>query len=346
LILHLDGETVTRADAEIGYSHRGLEKLAESLTYEQYVTVTDHLNCHSALNNNVGYAIAVEELLGITPPRRAEVARVILCEISRISDHILSVGLQARSLGARGLVSRAFGEREKLLCLIEAITGARIATSHTRIGGLSRDLTRDFPERVRALLSGLPTFLDDVQKLMVQERVFEDRLRDTGKVSPLDAIRWGLTGPALRACGVPYDVRKEHPYCGYERYDFDVPTHVHGDSWARLLQRMAEIGQSMRILEQALEDLPDGPYAAGAEDAHAREKAEPGREVYSSTETPNGELGFYILSGGEACPYRVRIRSPSFYHCACVPELLMGDTIADAAPTLSSLNIVAGELDR
>lgn len=370
ILLELEGERIASADTEIGYLHTGFEKLAEHMTYQQWVTVTDRMNYLSALNNNVGYAIAVEELLQIEPPRRAQVLRVVLCEISRIADHILCGGLQGMDMGAFSIMLWAFERRERIYDLIEAVTGARLTTSYTRIGGLFRDVPADFPEMVKALMEELRRFLVEFEAMTLENRILVDRLSGTGVISAQDAISRGISGPVLRASGVAYDVRKARPYSGYERYDFEVPTQREGDSWARFLQRIAEVKQSIRIIEQAMEDLPEGPVSIDSHKIALPEKwnvydnieslihhfklimfghgtAPPrGAELYSATEAPNGELGYYIVSGGDMVPYKIRVRPPSIYNYAHFPRLIEGRLVSDAVAVLSSLNIIAGELDR
>ena len=370
VMLELEGEKIAAADTEIGYLHTGFEKSAEHMTYHQWITLTDRMNYMSAINNNVGYAIAVEELLGIDVPRRAQVLRVILCEISRIADHILCLGLQGMDMGAFSLMLWAFERRERIYDIIEAVTGARLTTSYTRIGGLFRDVPQDFPDMVKTFGRDFPRFLDELEGMTIGNRIFEDRLRGTGRIGPEEAVSWGLTGPILRASGVAYDVRKTKPYSGYERYDFDVPVRQEGDSWGRYLQRIAEVRQSLRIIEQALEDLPAGPVNIENKKIVLPEKGEVfdnieslihhfklimfghgiaparGGTVYSATEAPNGELGFYIVSDGDMVPYKVRVRPPSLYNYAIFPKVVVGSMISDAVAVLSSLNVIAGELDR
>jgi len=370
VLLALDGEKIAAADTEIGFLHTGFEKLAEHMSYHQWITLTDRMNYMSALNNNVGYALAVEELLGLVVPRRAQVLRVILCELSRIGDHVLCAGLQGMDMGAFSLMLWAFERREKLYDIMEAVTGARLTTSYTRIGGLFRDVPPDFAEMVKAFLKNFVPFLGEMEEMTVGNRIFEDRLRGTGKISGEDAMSWGWTGPILRASGVAYDVRKARPYSGYERYDFQVPTQTDGDSWARFIQRIDEMRQSAGIIEQALEDLPDGPVNIENKKVVLPDKTEVfdnieslihhfklimfghgaatprGADVYSATEAPNGELGFYIVSDGDMIPYRIRVRPPSLYNFAVFPRLVQGAMVSDAVAVLSSLNIIAGELDR
>jgi len=370
VLLQLEGERIASADTEIGYLHTGFEKLAEYMTYHQWVTVTDRMNYMSAINNNVGYALAVEDLLQIEVPRRAQVLRVILCEVSRIADHILCCGLQGMDMGAFSLMLWSFERREKIYDIIEAVTGARLTTSYTRIGGLFRDVPSDFRELMTTFLRDFPRFVDEFEKMAIDNRIFEDRLRGTGKISGPDAVAWGLTGPILRASGVPYDVRKTAPYSGYDRYDFSVPTQADGDSWARLMQRLAEIRQSLRIIAQALDDLPEGPIICESKKIALPEKVDVfdnieslihhfklimfghgispprGAETYFATEAPNGELGYYIVADGDMIPYKIRVRPPSIYNYAIYTELIRGALVSDAVAVLSSLNVIAGELDR
>jgi NADH dehydrogenase I D subunit len=370
VILELDGERIVRCDPEIGFLHTGFEKLGEHLSYTQFVTVTDRMNYMSAINNNVGYAIAVEEFVGITPPERAQVLRVIMSEISRIADHVLCVGLQAMDMGAFSVMLWTFEKREKIYDIIEAICGSRLTTSWTRVGGLFRDVPEDFPQLVTQFLKDFPGVIDEVETMLRGNRIFEERVRGTGVLSSEDAISWGITGPILRAAGVPYDVRVAHPYSGYERYRFEVPVQSEGDSWARFIQRIAECRQSLRIIEQALKVLPPGPVNVSDKKIALPEKGSVydnieslihhfkqimlghgfkpprGAEIYSATESPNGELGFYMVSDGEMNPYRIRVRPPSLYNYGAFPKLCEGGMVSDAVAVLSSLNVIAGELDR
>jgi NADH dehydrogenase I D subunit len=370
IILEIEGERIVGADTEIGFLHTGFEKCGEHLSYQQWVTLSDRMNYMSAINNNVGYSIACEELLGITPPRRAQVIRVVLSEISRIADHILCLGLAGMDIGAFSLMLWAFERREKIYDLLEIVTGTRLTTSYTRIGGLFRDVPEDFPELVESLTKEFPRFVDELRTMTHGNRIFEERLRGTGIITAEEAVNWGLTGPVLRASGVAYDVRKAQPYSGYERYDFDVPTQPEGDSWARFILRLAEIEQSVRIIEQAMEDLPEGPVNVDNKKIALPDKAEVyqnieslihhfkqimfghgilpprGAEVYSVTESPNGELGYYLVSNGEMCPYRLRVRPPSFFHFAIYPKIIQRLMLSDAVAILATLNVIAGELDR
>jgi len=369
-IFTLEGETITEADVEIGYLHTGFEKLAESMTYQQWVTVTDRMNYLSAINNNVGYAVAVEELLGIEVPPRCQALRVILCELSRIADHVLCVGLQGMDLGAFSVMLWAFEKREMVYDIIEAVCGARLTTSWTRIGGIIRDVPEFFPDLVYQFLEDFPKLHREIHLMLSGNRIFKDRVQGIGVLSRERALSWGITGPIARASGLDIDVRRDRPYLGYDRYRFEVPVHSEGDSWARYLQRMAEIDQSLEIVRQAMATLPDGPVvhedfktSLPKKDAVHRDmeslihhfklvmlghgiRPPKGAMVYSSTEAPCGELGFFIASDGTDVPLRTRIRPPSLYNYAIFPRLAEGGMISDAVAILSSFHVIAGELDR
>ena len=370
VILKVRGEKIIAADTEIGFLHTGFEKLAEHMSYQQWVTVTDRMNYMSAMNNNVGYAIACEQLLGVEVPRRAQVIRVILSEFSRLADHIVCNGLAGMDVGAFSLMLWAFERREKVYDLMEAVTGTRLTTSYTRIGGVFRDVPADFDSMVKNLVAEFRRFLEEMRSMTIGNRIFEDRMRGVGIISSADAVNWGLTGPILRASGIAYDVRKARPYSGYERYDFEVPTQEGGDSYSRFVQRLEECEQSLDIISQAIEDLPEGPVLSEDKKISLPEKdevhqnieslihhfkqimfghgilPERGREVYSSTESPNGELGFYMVSDGEMNSYKTRVRPPSIFHFAVLPKLIEGLMISDAVAVLATLNVIAGELDR
>lgn len=370
VILKVRGEKIIAADTEIGFLHTGFEKLAEHMSYQQWVTITDRMNYMSAMNNNVGYAIACEQLLGVEVPRRAQVIRVILSEFSRLADHIVCNGLAGMDVGAFSLMLWAFERREKVYDLMEAVTGTRLTTSYTRIGGVFRDVPGDFEEMANNLVEEFRRFLEEMRSMTLGNRIFEDRMRGVGVIGGEDAVNCGITGPILRASGVAYDVRKATPYSGYERYDFEVPTQEAGDSYARFVQRIEECEQSLNIISQALEDLPDGPVLSEDKKISLPEKDEVhqnieslihhfkqimfghgilpdrGREVYSATECPNGELGYYMVSDGEMNSYKTRVRPPSIFHFAVLPQLIEGSMISDAVAVLGTLNVIAGELDR
>ncbi|MBI2345986.1 MAG: NADH-quinone oxidoreductase subunit D [Deltaproteobacteria bacterium] len=367
ILLTLDGETITDAVPEIGYLHRCFEKESEGHTYTQVIPYTDRLNYVSPLMNNVGYALAVEKLLGIEAPRRAQYIRVIISELSRIMDHLVAIGTNVVDIGALTNFWYFFNVREMMYVWVEALTGARLTNTYTRIGGVARDLPEGFADGVRKCLKDLGSAVKDVTGLLVKNRIFLERTRDVGAIAGEDAVAYGFTGPCLRASGVAYDVRKAHPYCCYDEFDFDVPLGVAGDTFDRTIVRIEEMRQSTRIIEQALARLPDGPIINPEAQSALPPKAEvynsieglirhfeiimfgirpPAGEVYGYTEAANGELGFYILSDGSGKPYRIKVRPPCFAIYQAYPKLIKGHLLADAIAVLGSLNIVAGELDR
>jgi NADH dehydrogenase I D subunit len=371
-IIELDGEKVVRLEPEIGYLHSGFEKIAEYRTYNQTVVVTDRMNYLSPLCNNVGFSLAVEEMMGLTVTPRCAAIRVALCELSRIADHILSVGLQAMDLGAFTVMLWTFIEREKLYDIFENVTGARLTTSYTRVGGLLRDIPPDFEEMVRKFMGKCSKTLDEIEDVLNNNRIFLDRTKGISPIPKDVAISFGLTGPMLRACGVPYDVRRARPYLGYEKYQFDVVTEEGGDCWTRYRVRVREMRESLKIVDQVLKTMPGGPIyvddprivippktaqntpAGGMEGLIYHFKnimmghgvCPPKGEIYSCTEAPNGELGYYLVSDGTQRPYRWRVRPPSFYTYQVMPYMTEGGLLSDVVAVLSSLNIIAGELDR
>lgn len=367
ILLTLDGERIVGAVPEIGYLHRCFEKESEDHTYTQIVPYTDRLNYVSPLMNNVGYAMAVEKLLGIGVPARAEYIRVIISELSRIMDHLVCIGTNVVDIGALTNFWYFFNVRESLYVWVEALTGARLTNTYTRIGGVARDLPEGFDAGVRKCLKELDVAVKEVMGLLRKNRIFMERTRDVGVISGEDAIAYGFTGPCLRASGVAYDIRKAHPYCRYDEFDFDVPLGVAGDTYDRTIVRIEEIRQSVRIVEQALAKIPDGPIINPEAHTALPPKAEvynsieglirhfeiimfgvkpPVGEVYSYTEAANGELGFYIVSDGSGTPYRIKVRPPCFAIYQAYPHMIKGQMLADAIAILGSLNIVAGELDR
>jgi len=369
LVLELDGEVVKKAEPHIGYLHSGFEKLGEYKTYNQWITLSDRMNYLSPLANNIGFALAVEKLIGIDVPERAKYIRVILAELSRIADHMVWLGTHALDIGAFTAFLYAFEVREHLYNIFEHVTGARLTTSYTRIGGLFRDVPHDFEELVRAFLKYFPGVLKELHGLLTRNRIWMDRTRGVGYLSKEDAINWGVTGPVLRGSGVAYDVRRNFPYLIYDRLDFEIPVCDEGDVYSRYLVRMEELVQSMKIVEQCLADFPDGPvnyfdhkYTLPEKEAvydtiegliHHFKNIMPGHgfevpegEIYVATEAPNGELGFYIVSDGSNKAYRLRVRPPSFVNFACFDHLVRGNLVSDVVAVLGSLNIIAGELDR
>ncbi len=366
-VARLDGEVIVKAECEIGYLHRCFEKMSEAHGWNQVIPYTDRLNYCSSHINGAGYALAVEKMLGIEAPPRAQVVHVILSELSRIMDHAVCLGAMLVDVGALTNFWYFFQPREEIYGLLEACAGGRLTVSYSRIGGLAHDVPADFSDRVRALLAHIPKFIDDVEKLITTNRIFRDRTEAVGAVSAEEAIAWGWTGPCLRACGVPYDVRKAFPYYTYGQYDFEVPVATTGDTYARYLVRMEEMRQSLRIVEQALASLPDGPVITDNHHVALPPKEKvftemesliwhfkliyegikvPAGDAYSFTEGANGELGYYIVSDGGGQPYRIKVRPPCFAIYQAFPHLLEGHMVPDAIAIQSSLNIIAGELDR
>ena len=369
LKLELDGEVIVKVDSEIGFLHTGFEKLAEYRNYNQFVVISDRMNYLSPLNNNIGFAIACEELFDVKVPPRGQYIRVIMAELSRIADHVISVGLQGMDLGAFTVMLWTFIEREKLYDIFEAVTGARLTTSWTRVGGVFRDVPPDFPKLVKDFLAKFPSVLDEVEYMLSRNKIFMDRCIGVGTLTKEQAIGYGVTGPLLRACGVPYDIRKARPYLCYDQLNFDIPTKTEGDVYARYQVRLLEMRESVKIIHQALEKLPEGPVNSNNHKVtlpskdmvyhdmesliHHFKLVMPGHgvippkgDIYSCTEVPNGELGFFIVSDGTGLPYRVRIRPPSYYNYATLPVQATGRLISDAVASLASINVIAGELDR
>ncbi|HVO11193.1 MAG TPA: NADH dehydrogenase (quinone) subunit D [Vicinamibacteria bacterium] len=363
----LEGETIVDAEAEIGYMHRNFEKMAESRDYWQIIPYTDRLNYCSSFMNGHGWALAVEKLLGVPAPPRAEAVRVILSEFSRIMDHIVCISTNVVDLGAISPFFVMFRAREAVYDLLEACCGARLTVSYVRIGGLGADVPDDFAARCRATLAACRESYDAADRLLTRNIIFVKRFKDIGVMSKDDALSWGWAGPCLRGSGVAYDVRKDHPYSGYEQYDFDVPVGTVGDNYDRYLVRMEEMRQSMRIIEQALAKLPAGPVITSDRRVALPPKAEvysnieslmnhfklvfegiraPAGEVYGYTEAANGELGYYIVSDGGSVPRRVKVRPPCYNNYQAFPHMIRGGMLADAVATIGGLNVIAGELDR
>jgi NADH-quinone oxidoreductase subunit D len=368
LRLELDGETVTKCDPVIGYLHRGDEKIAENMTYNQFVPYTDRLDYIGPIHNNVTFAIAVERLAGLEMPPRGQAIRLLCCELARLQSHLLGVGVYGMDCGALTVFMYTFTEREKLYTLIEELTGARFTTSYTRIGGMSRDIPEGWLGRVLKVMNELEPVIDECDKLLTRNRIFYDRTVGIGVISKEDAIAYGLTGPNLRASGVPLDLRKDNPYLGYENYEFEVPIAKNGDCYDRWLVRLEEMKQSIRIIRQVVERMPDGPwYCEHAKRIFAPPKDKvltsmeeliqnfmivtegpqmPAGEVYFEAENPKGALGFYIVSKGGGVPYRLKIRSPSFCNLSILPKICLGAMVPDIPVILGSLDFVLGECDR
>lgn len=369
IVLELDGEIITKAAPDIGYLHRGDEKIAENMTYTQFIPYTDRLDYLAPLANNVAYALAVEKLLGIdkslTP--RCQYIRVICAELARISSHLLGLGSYAMDVGAMTVFLHTYTEREKIYNLCESLSGARFTTSYTRIGGLSRDLPPGWVEQCRQFCREVVVNFDETETLLTRNRIFVDRTRGVGVISREDAIDYGLTGPNLRGSGIEHDLRKAQPYLVYDQLDFEVPAGSSGDSYDRYLCRIEEMRQSVRIVNQCLDQLPDGPVniADGKIVLPPKQRVltkmeelihhfinvtqginAPAGEIYFGHENPKGELGFYINSKGGGTPYRLKIRSPSFVNLSILQKLLPGHMISDVPAILGSFDFVMGECDR
>ena len=369
VVLHLDGEMVKDAVPHIGYLHRGIEKLCEDITYQKCLPYTDRMDYLASICNNIGFVLAVEKLLGIEDeiPERAKVAEVIMFELGRIESHLIGIGANALDLGAMSAFLFCFKERERIYEILEMVCGARLTTSYPRVGGLPRDLPAEFSDTVRNFLKIFPETLDEIDALFTRNRIWIDRMKDVAVIGRERAVDLGITGPILRATGVPYDVRKAMPYLGYENYEFDVPVAEEGDAYSRYLCRMEEMRQSMRIIGQGLSNLPDGPWIADLPDVVLPEKElvytkmeslirhfvlvydgfkTPEGEIYHAVENPKGELGYYIVSDGSGKPYRMRVRGPSFVNLQALPEMVRGGFISDVVAAIGSIDIVLGEVDR
>jgi len=368
LQLELDGETVIKADPVVGYLHRGDEKIAENMTYNQFVPYTDRLDYLAPLANNVAYALAVERLAALEVPPRCQAIRVIVAELARISSHLMGLGAYGIDVGAWTIFLYTFTEREKLYKLFEELTGARFTNSYTRIGGVARDVPEGWTDRVNAFCDQFLPILDEILAMLSRNKIFLDRTEGIGVISRADAIAYGLTGPNLRCTGVPLDLRKDRPYSGYDQYEFDVPVGTRGDSYDRYLCRGEEMKQSVRIVKQAVARFPGGDwYARDARRIFAPPKDKvltsmeelinnfiivtegpqmPAGEVYFEAENPKGILGFYIVSKGGGVPWRLKIRSPSFCNLSILPKVCVGALLADIVSILGSFDFVMGECDR
>jgi NADH-quinone oxidoreductase subunit D len=369
LLIELDGEEITKAIPDIGYLHRGDEKIAENMTYTQFIPYTDRLDYLAPLSNNVAYALAVEKLLQIHDklPERCQYIRVMCCELARISSHLMGLGAFGMDTGAVTVFMYCFTQRETIYNLVEALTGARFTTSYTRIGGLTRDIPAGWIENLKKFFSECRAAVDEIDKLLTRNRIFIDRTKDIGVISAYDAIEYGLTGPNLRGSGVDWDLRKQHPYLCYDRLKFDVPLGSEGDCYDRYLVRLYEILESIKILEQCVEQLPAGPISISDKKIVLPRKDEvltkmeelihqfllvtegmnvPPGESYFQAENPKGALGFYIHSKGGGVPHRLKIRAPSFCNLSILPRLMPGNMLSDVVAILGSLDFVMGECDR
>lgn len=367
VMAELDGETVVRAMPEIGYLHRCFEKMAETHPYNQVIPYTDRLNYCSAPMNNIGYCKAVERLLGVEIPPKAQAIRVILSELSRVIDHVISVGTGGLDLGALTAFFHLFTYREKVYTLFEKYIGARLTVSMTRVGGMAQDLPDGWVDDVLLFCKEMRAGVDEISKMLLDNKIFIQRTRDVAPVKAADAIAWGYTGPMLRACGIGLDLRKATPYYGYDGLEFDVPVGTSGDIYDRYLVRIEEMRQSLRIIEQVCRNMPGGDFTIRDKGIVLPDKKDvygnieglmnhfmlvikglrpPAGEVYDATEAANGELGFYLVSDGSANPYRLKCRPPCFAIYQSFPAVVKGWMIADAIATVASMNLIAGELDR
>jgi len=368
VVLELDGETVIKARPEIGYLHTGIEKTAEAKTYSQVIPLTDRLDYLAPLSNNLCYCLAVEKLLGLEVPKRAQYIRVLLTELTRISSHLVWVGTHAIDLGAMSMFLYGFREREELQTIFELVSGQRMMTSYFRIGGLALEPPPGWLDRVDRFVNLFPERIVEYEDLLTQNRIWVARTKGVGMLSAEDAIAMGVSGPSLRGSGVAYDIRKAFPYSSYDEFNFEVPVQTAGDCYARYLVRVAEMRESLRIVRQAMNKIPaEGPFRAEAPGIvpPSREEmktsiegliyhfkiytegfAAPPGEVYQTIESPRGELGFFVSSDGSAKPYRVKVRAPSFVNLQALPRLVEGRLIADVVACIGTIDIVLGEVDR
>ena len=368
VVLELDGETVVKARPEIGYLHTGIEKSCEALTYSQAITLTDRIDYLAPLSNNLGYCLAVEKLLGLEVPKRAQYIRVLLTEMTRLNSHLVWLGTHAMDLGATSVMLYCFREREEILKIFELVSGQRMMTSYFRIGGLALEPPPGWLDRVRRFIEMLPSRLDEYENLLTRNSIWLMRTVGVGILEAKDAIPLGVSGPTLRAAGVAYDVRKFFPYSSYEEFQFDVPTRTESDCYARYLVRLAEMRESLKIIRQAMDKIPpEGPIKADAPGIipPQREKmktemealiyhfkiftegfAPPPGEVYQRIESPRGEVGYFIVSDGSPKPYRVKVRAPSFVNLQALPEISEGGLVADLIACIGTIDIVLGEVDR
>jgi NADH-quinone oxidoreductase subunit D len=342
VILKLDGERVTGTECVIGYLHRGVEKIAENRTYVMFAPYVDRMDYISAVSNGLGYCLAVEKLLNVTAPPRAQVARVILTELNRIASHLLWLGTHALDIGAITPLFYTMTEREDILKIFENYCGARLTTHAFRIGGLQYELYDGFEAQVRAFVEMMNSRLDNYNTLLTGNRIWVDRLVGVGVLTAEQCKQYGVTGPVLRAAGVQWDLRKAQPYSGYEQYEFDIPTRTSGDTFDRYIVRLEEMRQSLRIISQALDRIPTGPIMAKVPKVI---KPAVG-EVYQSIEAPKGELGYFIVSDGTTQPYRLRVRPPSFLNLQALDVMARGALVADVVAIIGTIDIVLGEVDR
>jgi len=367
LVVEIDGEIVVRLYPEIGYLHTGIEKTCEAKFYQQVVPLTDRIDYLSPMANNLCYCLAVEKLLGLEIPEKAQWLRVLLAELTRLNSHLIWLGTHAMDIGALTVFLYCFREREEILRIFEGLSGQRMMTSYFRIGGLAMEPPLDFHDRVQKFIRTFPEKIDEYSNLLTGNPIFRNRLKGVGYLSAADAVALGVTGPNMRGSGVDFDLRRDMPYSGYERFQFKVPIATDGDCWARYLIRLEEMRESVGIIQQALDGLPEGPIKADAPKIVLpdREKmktqmealihhfkivtegfAVPAGEVYQAIESPRGQMGYYVVSDGTAKPYRVHMRNPSFATLQALETMCKGRMLADVVAVVGSIDIVLGEIDR
>lgn len=367
LVLELDGEIIVKAIPHIGHLHRGVEKLAENRTYHQVIPLTDRLDYTNAMGNNLAYVLAVEKLIGIEVPKRAQYLRVMMAELQRIAAHLIWLGTHVLDIGATTPIFYTFREREEVLRIFEEVAGGRLTPTYLRIGGVAKDLPEGIDEKIRNFVKTFPQRINEYETLLTQNIIWLKRTKEVGVISKEDAINWGVTGPTLRGSGVKWDVRKAFPYSSYDEFEFDIPVGTVGDVYDRYIVRLREMEWSNSIVRQALDRLPKGPILADDPRVVLPNKEmvltdiaslirqfkivsegfkPPKGEVYASVEAAKGELGFYIISDGSNRPFRLRIRPPSFLNLGALPRMIEGSLIADVISTIGSIDIVLGEIDR
>jgi NADH-quinone oxidoreductase subunit D len=367
LVLELDGETVLNVKPDIGYLHTGIEKTGERLKYQQVITLTDRMGYLDNMMDELGYVLAVEKLLGIDVPERVKWIRVLLVELERISSHLIWLGTHALDMGAISIFFYCFREREKVLDIKEAISGVRMMTSFIRIGGLMSDLPPEFEPKLREFLNYMPSRIDEYEELLTRNEIWLERTKGVGQLPAETAIDMGCSGPTIRGSGVPFDLRKTQPYSGYENFDFDMIVGERGDVYERFLCRVREMRESLKIVEQALEGMPEGPWRIDDRKIVPPPKDElvgsmeslihhfklfteglrpPEGEVYCAIEAARGEMGYHLVSDGSGKPYRFHMRAPSFYNLQALPKMAIGSKVSDIVAIIGTIDIVLGEVDR
>lgn len=342
VVLKLDGERVNGVECVIGYLHRGVEKIGENRTYTMFVPYVDRMDYVAAVSNGLGFCLAIEKLAGVEAPPRAQAVRVILTELNRVASHLLWLGTHALDIGAMSPLFYTFREREEILKIFENYCGARLTTHAFRIGGLQYEIYEGFEEHVRAFCESFKPRLDEYHQLLTKNPIWMNRLQGVGVLTIEDCKQFGVTGPLIRAAGLAWDLRKAQPYSGYGQYDFDIPTRPGGDSYDRYMVRMAEMRESVRIIEQAVSHIPTGAILA-----RVPKVLKPAvGEAYVSIEAPKGELGYFVVSDGSIQPYRVRVRPPSFLNLQALEKMAIGALVADVVAIIGTIDIVLGEVDR